>query len=282
MKPQSRIASIRRTDQLVPLLLTVVVCGALILTTRMLLVLLNLFTPQDILLEIRAQDVLVGLTIYLKTSVDFALLIGNLMSAYNGMKNRIAIEIGTAVGNGAGTLIILTMWTFFKDIEVLLALMITVASLVLFRLAEDGVEHAQEAKIKTKWLANALARYAYVLAKVNTLLRPVLSRIVPHASMKPKTGAGFLGLLGISMTIPFILGLDDFAGYVPLFNIVNVFGFATGVYIGHMILNIFLFLSPNKTIKLVKNPLISIIGSVVFVGLAIWGLHEAYKVLMHH
>ena len=41
-----------------------------------------------------------------------------------------------------------------------------------------------------------------------------------------------------------MLGLDDFAGYVPLFNVVNVFGFAIGVFSGHMVLNAFLYVSP--------------------------------------
>jgi putative Ca2+/H+ antiporter (TMEM165/GDT1 family) len=60
-----------------------------------------------------------------------------------------------------------------------------------------------------------------------------------------------------------------------------VFGFATGVFIGHMILNAFLFLNPKVTIQIVKNSIISLIGSVVFVALGLWGFHEAYKLLFH-
>jgi hypothetical protein len=87
----------------------------------------------------------------------------------------------------------------------------------------------------------------------------------------------------VSFTVPFILGLDDFAGYVPLFNVVNVFGFAIGVFLGHMVLNIFLYLSPKRTIQAVKNPIISLVGSIAFVLLAGWGLFEAYKLLfLHH
>jgi hypothetical protein len=90
------------------------------------------------------------------------------------------------------------------------------------------------------------------------------------------------GLFIASFTIPFILGLDDFAGYVPLFSIVNVFGFSIGVFLGHMILNMALFIAPAKTIKAVKNPIISLAGSVVFVGLGLWGLFEVAKLLFLH
>jgi hypothetical protein len=60
---------------------------------------------------------------------------------------------------------------------------------------------------------------------------------------------------------------------------VNVFGFAVGVFFGHTILNIFLFLSPQRTIKIVKNPIISFFGSIAFVGLGLWGLFEAAKLI---
>jgi len=52
----------------------------------------------------------------------------------------------------------------------------------------------------------------------------------------------FLPLCVFSFTVPFILGLDDFAGYVPLFDLINVFGFAIGVFSGHMFLNIMLYI----------------------------------------
>ena len=84
----------------------------------------------------------------------------------------------------------------------------------------------------------------------------------------------FRGLFAFSFTVPFILGLDDFAGYVPLFNVVHVFGFAIGVLFGHMVLNLLLFISPTKTIALVKNKTIAFIGAVAFVILALWGMWE--------
>lgn len=267
-------------NQTLPIVLTVIVFGVLCLVLYGFILILNQFSSKDILLEVRWGDVLVGLTIYLKTSVDFALIIGNLMSVYSGVKSRITIEIGTAVGNALGTLIVLGIWNFFREVEWLLALMIFVAALVLFRLAQDGFEHAHawDAKYPT-WFKAIVGFLEKTVTNINVFVDPVLKYIVPHASMKPKRGLAFIGLFVASFTIPFILGLDDFAGYVPLFSIVNVFGFAIGVFLGHMVLNMALFISPKKTITAVKNPLISFAGSVVFIGLALWGFFEVYKIL---
>ena len=270
-------------NQSFPIVLTVVVFGVLCSALYGFIILLNKFTGTDIILQVRWGDVLVGLTIYLKTSVDFALIIGNLMSEYNGVKNRIAIEIGTAVGNALGTLIVLTIWNIFRDVEWLLALMIFIAALVLLRLAQDGFEHVHQWDAKfPSWFKKFSGGLELVLAKINNFVAPVLKYIIPHPSLKPTKGLTFVGLFVASFTIPFILGLDDFAGYVPLFSIVNVFGFAVGVFAGHMMLNMALFISPKKTIKAVKNPLISFAGSIVFIGLAVWGFYEVFKLLFGH
>jgi hypothetical protein len=46
-----------------------------------------------------------------------------------------------------------------------------------------------------------------------------------------------------------------------------------------MILNFFLFLSPERTIRIVKNSLISFLGSIAFIGLGVWGLVEVVRIL---
>ena len=83
----------------------------------------------------------------------------------------------------------------------------------------------------------------------------------------------------MAFTVPFVLGLDDFAGYVPVFNIVNVFGFIVGVLLGHMILNIALYVSPRRTIATIENPVIAFVGGVAFVLLAGWGFVEAFRLI---
>lgn len=82
------------------------------------------------------------------------------------------------------------------------------------------------------------------------------------------------------MEIPFILGLDDFAGYVPLFSIINVYGFAIGCIAAHTALNICLFLSPSRTIAAVKNEFVTLAGTLVFLGLGVYGLIEGIKIML--
>ncbi len=264
-------------DQLVALPLTVLTCAVLVGFLFLEITLLNHFTSQDISLQVRVSDVLIGLTIYLKTSVDFAMFIGRLMEKNPGLKGRIGIEIGTALGNAAGTFGILLIWTFFKEVDWLLAAMIFLASLVLLRLAQDGLEHIDTKKKTT--LTSTVKLLDRGLQVINGFLEPVISRILPSKTLNVATRTGIWSVLALAFTVPFILGLDDFAGYVPLFNVVNVFGFAIGVLVGHMILNIFLYISPKRTIAIVKQPVISLLGSLAFIILAAWGLIEAFKLL---
>ncbi len=270
-------------DQILPLFLTgiVFVGVSILLYIEILFLNRTVITREHIVLHLRWSDILIGLTIYLKTSIDFAIYIGRLMSKFPGWKNRVMIEIGTAVGNALGTLAILALWDVFREIRVLMALMIVIAALVLFRLAEEGLEHVKDEQGKYKvsfWGIEVW--FERVLSLVNRVFAPVLSKLIPKLSVSDDHKKGYRTLFFLSFTIPFILGLDDFAGYIPLFNIVNVFGFGVGVFLGHMLLNIFLFLSPSRTIKMVKHPVISFFGSIAFVGLALWGLIEAARLFV--
>jgi len=267
-------------SQVLPLSLTVVVFLALFGLLYLTILALNRFAfGSHILMQLRWADVLFGMTIYLKTSVDFAIFIANLMRANPGYKGRIAVEIGTALGNALGTLIILSLWNFFKELDWLLALMVFLAALVLLRLAQDGLSHATE-RTNEGTVIHRMARWLdWALGKINNAIDPFLSRIVPHTSFRAAEGLSFWPLLGFALTIPFILGLDDFAGYVPLFSIVNVFGFATGVLLGHMVLNALLYVSPGRTIRAVTNPWVALLGSLVFVALAVYGFSEVFKIV---
>lgn len=266
--------------QILPISMTVVIAAALCLVLWVEVIVLNKFTSGGISVSVHWYDVLIGLTIYLKTSIDFAIYIGHLMSGNHGWKSRVAIEIGTAIGNAAGTIIVLAIWAFFKEVKWLLALMILLAALVLFKLAEESLEHAKSEDKKSSGIfQKMIAVCDTLLHKFNVLVAPVLKYVVPNLSIKAGKNLKFWPLFALSFTVPFILGLDDFAGYVPLFNVINVFGFGIGVFLGHMILNIFLYISPSYTIKLVKNPIISFIGSIAFIGLGIWGIHEVIKLI---
>ena len=133
-------------DKTVPLALTAVVFLFMCVLLYAELLLLNKFvlSRETIKLHLRWSDIAIGMTIYLKTSIDFAIFIGRLMDKYPGWKNRIAIEIGTALGNTLGTLGILIVWDIFREVRFLMAGMILLAALVLLRLAEEGLDHVKD------------------------------------------------------------------------------------------------------------------------------------------
>lgn len=272
-------------QQIVPLGLTGVILAGLIALLYCFVALVDLFPiGEKIVLIARPVDIFVGLTIYLKTSIDFAIFMGRLMASNPGWRNRIAIEIGSALGNALGTLVIILLWVLFKEIDWLLALMVFIASLVLFELAHGGMEHIahwENAGVVKRWLYRILH---LILDVVLRFAQPVLRRVMPDLGEKLK-GKGALGwgaLFTFSMSVPFILGLDDFAGYVPLFNVINVFGFAIGVFLGHTILNVALFISPARTIVAVKNEYVSFLGTIAFIGLALYGFYEVGRILFLH
>ena len=136
---------------------------------------------------------------------------------------------------------ILAVWSFFKEINVLLVRMFIIASLVLFRLAQESIYYISEGKNNPKVLFSISSLIDFFLDKINSVTKLVLSVIIPNAN--------------------------------------NVFGFGIGVMTGHTLLNIFLFISSSKTVIAVKYPLISFIGSIAFIILGIWGLKEGLNLI---
>ncbi|MEK7577498.1 MAG: hypothetical protein AAB492_02655 [Patescibacteria group bacterium] len=280
----SAIDRSKTLSQLIPLILTGIVMAMLLTLLHGALLVFNALPfSEPILLDIRWVDILIGGTIYLKTSIDFAIFTGRLMAANPGWRNRVAIEIGTAAGNALGTILVIGMWVLLKHVDILLALMVFIASLVLFELAHGSLEHFvswQGAGGIKKMLFLGLHGF---LDTIKKLINPILSRVMPDLGekMRGQSTLDWKNLLKFSMSVPFILGLDDFAGYVPLFTVVNVYGFAVGVIASHTILNIALFLSPTKTIVMVKNEIVSFLGALAFIGLGIYGLVETVRIISH-
>ncbi len=267
-------------EQGTPLVLTVLtflgLCGLLYIFIHI----LNLLpTGTKIIPTLRTRDVVFGLIIYLKTSIDFAIFIGNLMRTNPGMKKRIAIELGTAAGNAAGTILILFIWNVFREVPLLMAVMIFVASLVLLRMSEESFEGLKGHYGPGHKFHKPINFIQNQLMFVNRIFKPVLGRLIPNLSITNSRAMPFLSLVVFSITVPFILGLDDFAGYIPLFSVINVFGFAVGVFLGHMILNLGLFVSPKTTTKIVEGRIMLAVGGVAFVGIAVWGFYEALKLV---
>jgi hypothetical protein len=268
-------------QQAFPILLTILTF--LVLATflyGLLLILDSLHLGGPIILDFRRREVLLGIIIYLKTAIDFAIFIGNLMHTNPGWKKRIAIEFGTAIGNGLGTFLVLILWTVFKTIPILMIIMIFLASVILLRMAQESFEEflkQRQSFIKLKMPVSLLQDQ---LNFVNKIFRPLLRFFVPNLNLTKTKKLSFVNLIIFSFTIPFVLGLDDFAGYIPLFTLVNVFGFSLGILIGHMLLTIGLFAFPKKTVEVVKHPIVLIIGGIAFIGLGVYGFYESIIILL--
>jgi hypothetical protein len=259
----------RFKTQLLPILITILSFLSLSLLLVLFLHFLNLFPIRDkIQFIFRPIDLFVGMTIYTKTSIDFALFMGNLMGTNPGWKKRIAINLGTALGNCLGTILILSIWYFLKEAPLLLIIMIILSSLVLFEMAEEGLKEV-EMRFTTS--------LRKCLSIINAPFRQIFRKILPDTGIRAPQ-LSFTKLFFFSLTIPFLLGLDDFAGYIPLFSIVNVMSFVIGIFLAHTLLNIGLFASPRLTAKITNNPLVIILGSFAFVGIGLWGLIEATQI----
>ena len=115
---------------------------------------------------------------------------------------------------------------------------------------------------------------------VNKIFRPILRFFVPNLNLTKTKKLSFVNLVVFSFTIPFVLGLDDFAGYIPLFTLINVFGFSIGILLGHMLLTIGLFAFPKKTVEVVKHPIVLIGGGIAFIGLGLYGFYESIIILL--
>lgn len=277
--------------QVVPITLALILFILLSLGLRDLLTWVNNANGFNLDLSLHISSIIFGAVIYFKTSVDFGIFIGRLMHLYPGWKNRIAIELGTAIGNGLGTISVLLIWLFIAQIDFLLAVMITFASLVLLELAFAGIEHF------VHWEGEDTIRHLLYklvegpLSLVNKIQGSILRRVLPglgeifHGLEDEETGeklpVSWGKLLMFSLTIPVLLGADDFAGYVPVFSYVTIYGFAVGIFGAHALLNMALFISPRHTIALVKNSVIAYVGTLAFILLAVFGFVEAARILLY-
>jgi len=264
--------------QIIPILLTILTfLGLATILYGLILILDSLHPSVPLILDFRKREVLLGIVIYLKTAIDFAIFTGNLMHTNPGWKKRIAIELGTAIGNGFGTFLILIVWTIFREVPLLMIVMIFIASVVLLRMAEESLEEflkQRKSFIKIRMPVSLLQGQLNI---VNKIFRPILRFFVPNLNLTRTRKLSFANLVVFSFTIPFILGLDDFAGYIPLFTIVNVFGFSLGILLGHMFLTIGLFASPKTTVAIVKHPIVLVLGGVAFIGLGFTGFSKVFK-----
>ena len=244
-------------EQLLPIALTILTFIILCVMLYFSILGLNLLPSQEkIQLVIHPQDILVGLTIYLKTSIDFAIFIGNLMLSNPGWRKRVAIEIGTAGGNALGTIVILIVWNFFREVPILMAIMIFIASLVLLKMAEESLaELNHEPKSIPRLLQTQLNTLQKLLQIPNRTFSPLLKLISPNASLTKMKSLPWVKLL--------IFSASSFGGTVALGVLVSL-TLLISMFTNIILLPAILLSIHKKSMKkeIIEEPLIDIEDSL--------------------
>lgn len=286
----------KKGQLLIPLFFGAVLLLISSVLTVLIIHVLNKFLPEtnNLKLVFRLGDFALGTTIYLKTAIDFAILMTLYMKVYPGWKNRMAIESGTTIGNTLGTILVIIIWGMLQQFKIVLNLMVFYSAIILIKLAYETLEHVEDFSIDISskyplldfiydiifWPLDAFIKISIYFIKIvwEIIEATPFDKLVPNLTISSEEIRGkkltYTALFLMTLGVPFALGLDDFAGYIGLLTVVNVLSFAIGVYFGHFILNTFLFLNPKKTMKIIGHPLISWIGSMALMFIAYLGLKE--------
>ena len=257
--------------QVLPVFLSLTIfsiCGVLTFGLLHILNSLDIVTIKIPLAFIWTQFFL-GIFIYLKTSVDYALFVGGLMEKNPGIPNRIAMNVGTQVGCFLGVTAIVILWVFFKEIHWLMAILLIVAGNILIGLGDGSQEHFET-------LPTVFRKPLEVFFKLARPIVKLFTFFMPHSEMKP-ISMSTKALFFVSGIIPFALGADDLAGYMVLMAPINIFSLLLGIYFGDAIIDIALFSNPKITVRIVKNKWVSYFGALFFIGLGILSIIHAFE-----
>jgi hypothetical protein len=287
----------------VPIFFAFILLTASVTLTVYVIQRLNIYLPASNNLHtvFHLGDFALGTTIYLKTAIDFAILMTLYMKSYPGWKNRIAIESGTTLGNTIGTILVIVIWGLLQQFSIVLNIMVFYSAIILIKLASETLAHVGDYSVNPSskyplldfiydiifWPLDAFIKLTMLIIDWTWRLieSTPLKKIIPDLSISTdarsaKKNVGFWAIFAMTLGVPFALGLDDFAGYIGLLTVVNVLSFSIGVYFGHFVLNTFLFLNPKKTMKVIGHPLVSWIGSLALMFIAFLGLMEVWETLL--
>lgn len=252
---------------LFPIAISFGLFGVFVGATFVLLHTLNIVLPVQLTVTLLWGQVLLGVFIYLKTSVDYALFVGALMENNGGVKKRIAMNAGTSIGCFIGVTAIAVLWSFFQEIHWLMAILLVIAAMILFKLGDGSQQHFDSLP--------AVIRFP--LRVFFDVTRPVVrlcTFFMPDSELQANS-LGVRKLFILSMVIPFALGADDLAGYMVLLTTVNIFSLLVGIYFGDALIDAALFANQELTVKIVKNRWVSYFGAVVFIGLGVMSIIHA-------
>lgn len=238
----------------------------------------DIINPQlseEIHLHFQWYDVLVGFFLYFVTAIDYALIVGRMQASNPGSKARVVMNVATVLGCYIGVTLVLLLWGFAKEIDVIIIPILLFAGSVMIKLAHEGIEYFDDANEFPKFLSVptiALLNFLHSITRIFTFWMPEIAK----PSVKPMK---MNELAKWSLLLPFIIGLDDLIGYMGAMTIYNVMGLLIGIYFADILIDIIIFVSPEFTKKLVESPILSFIATFAFIFLGYKSYHESFMLL---
>ena len=271
----SHTGGLHRTllSQLIPILVCTVLF-TLFVTSSVLFItqLINPYSSEKIEISFHLKDFLVGFFLYFITAVDYALIVGRMQTVNRGLTARFVMNVFTCLGCFIGVSLVLFLWGFAKEVDWLIISLLIFAGSVMVKLAYEGLEYFVDAK-------NIWKPIRVLTAAITTSLHHATEGItfwIPELA-SPKVTKMSLGKLALwSGILPFIIGLDDFIGYMGAMTIYNVFSLLVGIYLADIVIDILIFISPKATKKIVESALLSLLATYAFLYLMYKSFWEAF------
>lgn len=260
--------------QFLPIFISLGLFVIFTIITYFLLRFLNTFNiiSEKLSTQLFFSQIGLGIFIYLKTAVDYAIFVGCLMEKNTGTPKRIAMNAGTSIGCFLGVTLITILWSFFKEVHWLMVILLVVSAMILFKLGDGSKEHYDGMPEWLKYPLNLFFQITRPIVKIFTFFMP---------NSELSSGTLNVGrLFFLSMIIPFALGADDLAGYMVLLTPLNVFSLLIGIYFGDAIIDIGLFSNQKLTVKIVKNKYVSYFGALIFIFLGFMSIFHAINYII--
>ena len=237
--------------------------------------LINPAISEKIIIHFLPVDIAIGFFLYFVTAIDYALIVGRMQVVNNGLKARFTMNVFTCLGCFVGVSFVLFLWGLAKEIDWLIIILLIFAGSVMVKLAYESLGYFRDAKsipstIRT--LSVKLIGFLHSLTQPLTFWIPELAS-PKIAKMSTKKLASWAFLL------PFIIGLDDFVGYMGAMTIYNVFSLLLGIYLADIVIDVLIFTSPKLTKKVVEGAILSLLASWAFLYLMYKSYSESINVI---
>ena len=237
--------------------------------------LINPASTEKIIIHLLPVDVAVGFFLYFVTAIDYALVVGRMQSINNGLKARFTMNVFTCLGCFVGVTFVLFLWGLAKEIDWLIVALLFFAGSVMVKLAFESLEYFQEAK-------NIPPLFRTLSIKIITFLHDLTKPLtfwIPELASPKIAKMPIKKLASWAFLLPFIIGLDDFIGYMGAMTIYNVFSLLLGIYVADIVIDVLIFTSPKLTKKVVEGAILSLLASWAFLYLMYKSYSEGLGVL---